>query len=63
MITYFLIGLAFGFLMEYLWNYNNKFNENIDSPSWNIWESIILVLVWPIYLIYFIYSLLKNLNK
>tara|TARA_R110001606_G_scaffold32924_4_gene99084 strand:+ start:10924 stop:11139 length:216 start_codon:yes stop_codon:yes gene_type:complete len=62
---YFLIGIIFGFIIE---KANEHFNKryNPDDPSnvnLNLPERLILILSWPIYLMVFLWELIKNLKN
>tara|TARA_B110000444_G_scaffold257672_2_gene296662 strand:- start:764 stop:979 length:216 start_codon:yes stop_codon:yes gene_type:complete len=62
---YLLIGIIFGFIIEKSNEYFNK-RYNPDDPSnvnLNLPERLILILSWPIYLMVFLWELIKNLKN
>jgi hypothetical protein len=54
MIIYLLIGLIFQWLMHY--------GTIKISPEYSFthWERVLLIVIWPITLIFFIYSFIKT---
>ena len=61
MLTYFIIGSVFSLVMNILWDINNKYVEDWETPQWTTSQSILLILFWPVHLTYFIYSFFNSL--
>ena len=53
-INYFLIGVLFGFYVEY-WN-----NNNADKTPFDNWHRIIIIVLWPVLVLVGISSFFKN---
>ena len=55
-----MIGVIYSFIMHLSWDHSKEKDEDFGLKKWTIFESVILTLIWPIYLCYFIYSFIKG---
>ena len=67
MITYILIGVVLMFLLEHFTRLK-KFKKYIKSQpksfeDFGLWERVIGILLWPMWLSVFLYSFFKQLFK
>ena len=67
MITYILIGIIFMFLLEYVTSTNIfKKYKNISPKAFEefgFWERFMGVLLWPLWLLIFLYNFFKEFFK
>jgi len=66
MITYLVIGIVFGFLVELSADFLKRIGNWPFTPSedpYNMIMRILVVLLWPAGLIIFIYGVLKGYRK
>jgi len=62
MITYLFIGVIYSFIMHLSWDHHRRNDKNFGLEKWTLKESLVLTVIWPLYLLYFIYSFFKGLG-
>lgn len=63
MFTYLIIGVIYSFILTLFLDYQIKKEGEGRRRNFNAFETIILIILWPIYLGIFIRSFFKNLNN
>lgn len=61
MFTYLIIGVIYSFVLTLFMDYQIK--KDGEGRNFSVFETIILIILWPIYLGIFIRSFFKNLNN